>query len=192
MVFDLASAQPERYRELIAPRTDAVIVSIAPAAQRIVVECRVQFSAMTVRRQVYESLGGFCAAALSTFDWEMWKRIAVHYPVIFIPEVLACIGRDASAQTSRLIRSGEQVLHALATVEITERYLPAEQALQWSEKARDQLAAYALNLARRYLEFNDVEAAIANLRAAARCSDSPRIQRILRQVLLGRNDEFYG
>jgi glycosyltransferase involved in cell wall biosynthesis len=161
-------------------------------AQRIVVECRVQFSAMTVRRQVYESLGGFCAAALSTFDWEMWKRVAVHYPVIFIPDVLAGIGRDASAQTSRLIRSGEQVRHALATVEITERYLPAEQALQWSEKARDQLAAYALNLARRYLELNDVDAAIANLQAAAQCSDSPRVQRILRQVLLGKNDEFYG
>ncbi len=158
--------------------------------QRIVLECRVQFSAMTVKRQTYETLGGFCAEALSTMDWEMWKRIAVHYPVIFVPEVLVGIGRDASAETSRLIRSGEQVLHGLATIAITERYLPTDKAQPWSHKAREQLAAYALNVARRYLEKEDTAAALANLQAAVQCSDSPRAQRILRQVLLGRNDEF--
>ncbi|MEZ5573714.1 MAG: glycosyltransferase family 2 protein [Halioglobus sp.] len=160
--------------------------------QRIVVECRLQFSAMTVKREVYEAIGGFCEEALSTFDWEMWKRIAVHYPVIFVPEVLTGIGRDASALTSQLIRSGEQVLHALATVAISERYLPVEHAQSWSAKAAEQLAIYAINLARRYLEKGDIEAAMANLRAAAQCSDSPRSQRMLRQVLQDRNDEFYG
>jgi prolyl oligopeptidase len=38
VVFELASAQPDRYRELIAARADAVIVGIAPAAERIVVD----------------------------------------------------------------------------------------------------------------------------------------------------------
>jgi prolyl oligopeptidase len=37
VVFDLAAAQPEAYRELIAARDDAVIATIAPAAERIVV-----------------------------------------------------------------------------------------------------------------------------------------------------------
>lgn len=158
--------------------------------RRIVVECRVQFSAMTVKRATYEALGGFCEQALSTLDWEMWKRIAAHYPVIYVPQVLAAIGRDASAESSTLIRSGEQVLHGLATVAITERYLPERQAREWSRKAREQLAVYALNVARRYLEKHDHDAALANLRAAAQCCDTPRVQRMLRQVLLGRNDEF--
>jgi glycosyltransferase involved in cell wall biosynthesis len=158
--------------------------------QRILLECRVQFSAMTVKRETYETLGGFCVEALSTLDWEMWKRIAVHYPVIYVPGVLAGIGRDASAETSRLIRSGEQVLHGLATIAITERYLPADKAQRWTHKAREQLAAYALNVARRYLEKKDTVAALANLKAAVQCSDSPRTRRVLRQVLLERNDEF--
>lgn len=38
VVFDLASARPEAYRELIAAREDAVIAAIAPAAERIVVD----------------------------------------------------------------------------------------------------------------------------------------------------------
>ncbi len=160
--------------------------------QRIVLECRVQFSAMTVKRETYEALGGFCVEAHSTMDWEMWKRIAVRYPVIFVPEVLVGIGRDASAETARLIRSGEQVLHGLATIDITERYLPEETAQAWSHKAREQLAAYALTVARRYLEKEDTAAALANLQAAVQCSASPRAQRLLRQVLLGKNIEFNG
>ena len=38
VVFDLASTHPERYRELIAMRADAVIVGIAPALERLVVD----------------------------------------------------------------------------------------------------------------------------------------------------------
>jgi hypothetical protein len=160
--------------------------------QRINSECRTQFSAMTVKREAYEALGGFCEAAQSALDWEMWKRIAAHYPVIFVPETLVGIGRDASAETSRLIRSGEQVQHALATVEISARYLPPDRAQAYSQQAKETLARYAANLARRYLEKGDSEAALANLRAAAQCSASPRSQQRLRQVLLGRHDEFYG
>jgi tetratricopeptide (TPR) repeat protein len=160
--------------------------------QRISGECRVQFSAMTVKRSAYEALGGFCEQAHSALDWEMWKRISAHYPVIFIPETLVGIGRDASAETSRLIRSGEQVLHALAAVDISECYLPTARAQQLSQQAREALARYATNLARRYLEKGDSEAAMANLRSAARCSASPRSQRLVRQVLLGMDHEFHG
>lgn len=38
VAFDLAAARPEQYRELIAARGDAVIVDIAPAAERLVVD----------------------------------------------------------------------------------------------------------------------------------------------------------
>lgn len=45
---------------------------------------------MVVRRDVYEQLGGFCPQAKSAFDWEMWKRIAVNYPVWYEPQTLVC------------------------------------------------------------------------------------------------------
>jgi glycosyltransferase involved in cell wall biosynthesis len=157
---------------------------------RIAVECRVQFSAMTVRRSVYESLGGFCAEALSAFDWEMWKRIAVRYPVWHVPEVLVSIGRDDSAESSRLLRSGEQVAHSLRTIPISRSYLPAADAERLSRKAEERFCLYALSVARRFLDAGDHEAALANLRAALAVSPSARVARVLVEVLQGVDDEF--
>ena len=158
---------------------------------RIAVECRVQFSAMTVRRSVYESLGGFCAEALSAFDWEMWKRIAVRHPVWYVPEVLVTIGRDDSAESSRLLRSGEQVAHSLRTVAISRDYLPARDAERLSSKARERFCLYALDVARQYLDAGDHAAALANLRAALAGSPSDRVTRVLVAVLKGVQDEFH-
>ena len=49
---------------------------------------RLQFCAVTVKRQVYESLGGFYGVSYGE-DWEMWTRIAAHYPVAYTPAPLA-------------------------------------------------------------------------------------------------------
>ena len=163
---------------------------IADWLARIAVECRVQFSAMTVRRSVYESLGGFCAEALSAFDWEMWKRIAVSYPVWYVPEVLVSIGRDDSAESCRLQRNGEQVTDSLRTVAISRTYLPPADAERLSHKARERFGLYALDVARRYLEVGDHTAALANLRAALAGAPSARVSRVLAAVLKGVRDEF--
>ena len=77
---------------------------------RIATECRVEFSAMTVRRSVFEELGGFCTEIGSAFDWEMWQRIAVHHRVWFDPRPLVVICRDGTAETDRLAWDGSQVL----------------------------------------------------------------------------------
>ena len=73
---------------------------------RIAIECRVQFSAMTVRRSVFEELGGFCTEIGSAFDWEMWQRIAAHHRVWFDPRPLVVICRDGTAETDRLAWDG--------------------------------------------------------------------------------------
>jgi prolyl oligopeptidase len=54
VVFELASAQPDRYRELIAARADAVIVGIAPAAERIVVDYLVDAQ---TRLEIFDTAG---------------------------------------------------------------------------------------------------------------------------------------
>jgi hypothetical protein len=163
---------------------------IADWLARIAVECRVQFSAMTVRRSVYESLGGFSPDALSALDWEMWKRIAARYPVWYVPETLVSIGRDGSAESTRLMRTGEQVAHSLHTVAISRAYLPAADAERLSEKARERFCLYALDVARQYLDAGEHAAALANLRAALAGSPSPRVSRVLMGVLKGVHDEF--
>ncbi len=159
---------------------------------RIALECRVQFSAMTVRRAVYEQLGGFCAGARSAFDWEMWTRIAACHPVFYVPEALVSIGRDDTAESSRLLRSGEQVTDALAAIEVAAHHLPAERADRLAAKARDRIAAYALDVARQYLERGDLSAALANLRAAVAGRPSARTLGHLTEVLQGVDHAFKG
>ncbi len=163
---------------------------VADWLARIAVECRVQFSAMTVRRSVYESLGGFCAEALSAFDWEMWKRIAVRHPVWYVPEVLVSIGRDDSAVSGPLRSNGEQIAHSLRTVAISRNYLPAADAERLSLKASERFCLDALEAARQYLAVGDQTAALANLRAALAGSPSTRVSRVLIEVLRGVQDEF--
>src|SRR4029077_3394702 len=62
---------------------------LADLVERLAVEQRVQTPAMVVRREVYETLGGFDRRLSWTEDWEMWARIAVHYPVWYEVEPLA-------------------------------------------------------------------------------------------------------
>ncbi|WP_162343338.1 glycosyltransferase family 2 protein [Cyclobacterium salsum] len=49
---------------------------------------RIQYAAMVVKREVYETLGGFYGTSYGE-DWEMWVRIAKSYPVAYSPKVLA-------------------------------------------------------------------------------------------------------
>lgn len=159
---------------------------------RIAVECRVQFSAMAVRRSVYEALGGFCADARSAFDWEMWIRIAAGYSVLFVPEVLVNIGRDTSAESSGLANSGKQVRDALAAIDLAAACLPCERAASLGAKARDRIAAYAMEVAERCLARGDSGAALANLRAAVAGRPSPRTLRALGELLQGETHVFRG
>ncbi|MDX6542647.1 MAG: hypothetical protein QOK32_250, partial [Gaiellaceae bacterium] len=50
---------------------------------------RVQTPAMTVRRAVYEQLGGFDDRVGDAEDWEMWTRIAAHTRVFHVVDPLA-------------------------------------------------------------------------------------------------------
>lgn len=159
---------------------------------RIAVECRVQFSAMAVRRDVYERLGGFCPDALSAFDWEMWIRIAARYPVFYVPDTLAGVGRDATAETSRLVRNGEQIKDAFVALDLAARHLPPERSARLAEQGRERLAAYALDLAKRYMDAGDAGAALANLRAAATGRPTARTLRRLVELLQGESHEFEG
>jgi len=49
-----------------------------------------QMVASVVRRDVYESIGGFDTRfTCSCEDWEMWVRVAMHYPIGYEPTALA-------------------------------------------------------------------------------------------------------
>ena len=157
--------------------------------ERIAVSCRLQCPAIAVKREAYERLGGYCPEARSAFDWEMWTRIAVHYPVWFEPAALACFREGAGAESYGLLGSGGQVADSLRCIEIARTYLPPASAEGLARRARERLAAYALDVAGRQLKAGNHRAAIANMRAGLKCSRSERIQRTLASLLLEHEGE---
>ena len=72
---------------------------------KISVRNRIQFSAITVKREVYEALGSFYGVTYGE-DWEMWVRIASRYPVAYLPEVMADYRKHGGSITGDKITSG--------------------------------------------------------------------------------------
>ena len=151
--------------------------------ERIAVSCRLQTPAVVVRRSVYENLGGYSKGAGSGFDWEMWKRIAVHYPVWFEPKVLACFREHDDSVSSGLISSGRQVGDSLRAIDMSYDYLPAEIRHHLSAKAHDAYALYALSRAKSQLTARQYSAAFANISAGLECSQSFPVREALIQLL---------
>ena len=152
---------------------------------------RVATPSVVVRRAVYERLGGFdrrirCAGE----DWEMWVRIAAHYPVWFEPRVLAeyRVKRTGSL-TGDSVGTPKLVRDMRLATEIVGGYLadhlPAPAAGEALRRARSQYARWALNDATDLLARRRVAAALPHLAEALRCSRSPRVVRRAARVLLG-------
>lgn len=143
--------------------------------ERIAVMQRIECPSIVVKREVYENLGGFSQEAHYAADWEMWKRIAAHYPVWYEPELLACYRSHSLSESSRLIRSGANIADTRKAIEISQSYLPITIAAELSNQARENCAFKALNIARRMLSTGDIDAAIAQMREGIRSSQSSNV-----------------
>lgn len=87
-----------------------------------------QAACMVVKRSVYEHLGSFFAVHYGE-DWEMWTRIAAHYPVAYSPACLALYrgGQGHSASiTSNSLSTGQNIRDITTVIEIVQNYLPEE------------------------------------------------------------------
>ncbi len=155
--------------------------------ERISVTQRVQFASIVVQKNVYEKLGGFCLEAGSAADWEMWKRIAAYYPVVYEPQPLACYRLHSNSETSRLIAGGENIIDTLKSIEISHSYLPPEKAEILSKQAKEHYAFYALNTAKQMLNLEDDKSAVAQIKAALQCSQSQAVKDAIIQLFSREN-----
>lgn len=130
---------------------------------------RLQPPAMVVRRSVYEKLGGY-DARLSGYgeDWEMWVRIAAHYPVWYEPEPLAVYRVRAASLSGRLLRTGENLEKLKLAVEINRQHLPVGDADRVSTSALESAALAALRRANRLYGGGDRRGAFAQFLGALR------------------------
>jgi glycosyltransferase involved in cell wall biosynthesis len=150
--------------------------------EKIATGQRLQPPSMVVRREVYERLGGF-DRRISSYgeDWEMWVRIAAHYPVWYEVEPLALYRIHKSSLTGNTIRTGENARDLRQVMEINRAHLPEEHAQAWTNRAKFSFALACLRRARRMLDARDYRSSLAQTREALKTSRSASV---IAQVVL--------
>lgn len=116
--------------------------------EQATVSNRIMFPAISVKRDVYERIGGFHPTLVHSADWDMWKRVYLNATVWYEPEPLALYRVHSSSDSSKLERTGANVADSRESIELSRRYLPAPVAAQFTAEARDYLARSALSSAR--------------------------------------------
>jgi glycosyltransferase involved in cell wall biosynthesis len=136
----------------------------------------VQPPSVVVRRSVYERLGGFDdRIARYGEDWEMWTRIAAHFPVWHVVEPLAVYRVQATSLSGESLRTGENVRDLRRVIAINREVLPAERADELTRRALEVTATTALKRGRRLLAAGHWAGGLAQAWEALRSSRSPRV-----------------
>lgn len=107
---------------------------------------RIQYASMVVKREVYEKLGGFYGVEYGE-DWEMWMRIASHYPIGYIPDVLAEYRKHSASISGRTMLTGKNLRELREVMHRIEPLLPAEKKNQIIKSSKKFYAHYALRTA---------------------------------------------
>ncbi len=134
------------------------------AVIRLAEKQRIQYCAMAVRRKVYEQIGGYIPKNIGCEDWEMWVRIAAHFPVAYEPEALALYRIHRKSMTLTDMRSGQDMRFLREAADIFTQYVPEEKREEVTLFRNKHYAVYSFNNAKRmFEEFNDEEGAAAQL-----------------------------
>ncbi len=175
------SIDEQGHWQTISPleRTESGVLS--DWLEKIATGQRLQPPAMVVRREVYERLGGF-DQRISHYgeDWEMWVRIAAHYPVWYEVEPLALYRIHSQSLTGKASRTGQNGRDLRQVIEINKSSLPKNRMVYWTAQAKKNFASACLRRASRMLNARDFDAAFAQIREAIRTYRSwPVITRAL-------------
>jgi len=143
-------------------------------AQKLIV----QPPAMVVKRAVYEQLGGFFAVHYGE-DWEMWTRIAAHFPIAYSPKRLAHYRyMNADSITQNSIISGQNVHDIIKVIDIMQQYLPVRQRQKAKSAARLEYATYCANMA-YHLSHANFKSALLQAKGALQLSKDPKVYLLL-------------
>src|SRR5206468_4381891 len=126
--------------------------------ERLAVEQPIRTPVVVVRREVYETLEGFDRRLSWTEDWEMWARIAMHYPVWYEPEPLALYRIHDRSNTSRYARNGEDLRDVKRLFEIVEGYVPNGRGKRLCREGKEIFALGGIATARRLLGEREIVA----------------------------------
>lgn len=154
--------------------------------ERLASEQRIMTPSIVVRREVYEALGAFDSRLICAEDWEMWVRIAAHYPVWYEVAPLAAYRMHENSNTGRHTHTAEDIRYTRLAIELFTTYLPADRAERIRRRARETYALSAIDKAHALWNSRDRVGAIAQLREALKLSHSLKVIAALGKALLRR------
>ncbi len=154
------------------------------ALARLAAEQRIVTPSIAVRRTVWETLGGFDPRLQCAEDWEMWVRIAAHYPIWYEPRRLASYRRHERSNTGRHFADASELGYTLLAMKIFRPLLPRSRARAILSAARRAYSATALATARELAQ-RDRAGMRAHLRMAVRLWPSWRTLRAAARIGFG-------
>lgn len=84
----------------------------------------IHFAGNVLRRSFYETHGGFLHDLIHTADWNMWERAVSADGGVFSTKVLACYRMFEANDTSRLMKSGENIVDMFRAMLIFKHRIP--------------------------------------------------------------------
>lgn len=153
-------------------------------------EQRIMTPSISVRRRVYEELGGFDRRLKYAEDWEMWMRIASRYPVFYLDKVLSCYRMHENSNSGRSVVNAISDTHH--AIRIFSRYFPKNESVPMRESAIRTYAKSALSMADRLIEKREFRGAVNQLWVALKMNCSAdmfrevlnRIRKIVSDLIL--------
>ena len=143
--------------------------------RRLLVDQRMQFVGTVVRRSMYEQLGGFRPELTLCLDWDMWKRVAVHAPIFYEPEPLACFRVHETSAHGKAVRAGRTTASERRSIRMARAYAPPAEAARIEREAFKMAAIRALRNARNEWRLGYRKPALRLLVHAVRCSVHPAV-----------------
>lgn len=115
---------------------------------KIASQQRLQYCSISIKREVYEKLGGFYGVTYGE-DWEMWVRIAAHYPVAYTPEILAEYRVHSNSISHRAFIGATHVKDMEWVIANIQKWLPQDKKEGFRKAAAKHYAVYSIDVANK-------------------------------------------
>lgn len=137
----------------------------------------IQPPSIVVKRSVYEHLGSFYGVHYGE-DWEMWIRIAAHYPVAYSPACLALYRTQTSTKeniTNSSIRTGQNIKDVLKVISSAQAYFPKEKRKQVAKAAKKNFSSHYAKEAAHNIYVHSPETALVLAKGALQLQINARV-----------------
>jgi glycosyltransferase involved in cell wall biosynthesis len=133
---------------------------------RIAKAQRIQPPSIVVKRSVYEQIGSFYAVNYGE-DWEMWVRIAAHFPVAYSPRHLGLYRMHNDNISSHSLLTGQSIRDIGHVIALIEHQFPEEKRKKIRTLSKRHCSRYFAHASDKvYHEFHNPEKALDLARRA--------------------------